>query len=275
MNGPLGAPRSSALLLHRWPHASRVGLLWALALFIAWSASLVVSLTLPLQSGGLPGAVPVALILLRTLLQTGLFIVGHDAMHGSLLPCSPRWNARIGRLALGLYACLPWESCRRNHRLHHQAPASPGDPDHHGAHRLGPLRWYLRFMASYLTPPQMLALLGGWLVALVSLEPFTAHPLQALLLFWSLPLLLSSLQLFVFGTYLPHRLYPGRSEDRHLAASLAWPEALSFLACFHFGYHWEHHRHPQLPWFRLHSARRSITEPDAQGCPLALPEASR
>lgn len=243
------------------PQPHWLGPVWALSLLIGWTVTLTLSLLLPVQPLESSALLLLPLLFLRTFLQTGLFIVAHDAMHGSLLPSAPRWNDRIGRLALWLYACLPWESSRCNHRRHHQAPASPSDPDHHGGHRHGPLNWYIRFMASYLTPVQMGALLSGWLAVLLLLAPFTAHPVMRLLVFWTLPLLLSSLQLFVFGTYLPHRLAPGRSGDRHRAASLSWPEPLSLLACYHFGYHWEHHRNPWLPWFRLPEARRLMTVP--------------
>jgi beta-carotene ketolase (CrtW type) len=275
LNGRFGPPSAAAIRADLQPHLPWVGLAWALALLMAWTASLIATLLMPLAAPGLSGAVLLPLILLRTVLQTGLFIIGHDAMHGSLLPGSPRWNDRLGRLSLWLYACLPWDSCRRNHRRHHQAPASRLDPDHHGSQRPGPLRWYRRFMGSYLTPAQMRNLLASWLLALLLLQPCTAHPLTRLLLFWTLPLLLSSLQLFVFGTYLPHRQAPGRSDDRHRAASLAWPRTLSLFACYHFGYHWEHHRHPQLPWYRLPAARRLMTVPPAGASRLALPQASR
>lgn len=256
------------------PQPSALGLAWALLLLSAWAGSLVLSLLLPLAGPSAPLRLTLV-ILQRTVLQTGLFIVAHDAMHGSLLPWAPRWNDRLGRLSLWLYACLPWQACRRNHRRHHQAPAGPVDPDHHGAHPSGPLRWYLRFMATYLTAAQMAALLGSWLLALLLLQPFVGHCLLRLLLFWSLPLLLSSLQLFVFGTYLPHRQGPRRSQDRHRAASLSWSEPLSLLACFHFGYHWEHHHHPWLPWFRLPAARRLMTARRPDRCRLAVAEISR
>jgi len=257
------------------PRLSRLGLAWALALLAGWLGSLLPALLLPVEASGASAAWLVPLLLVRTVLQTGLFIVGHDAMHGSLIPCSAAWNDRLGRLALWLYACLPWDSCRRNHRRHHRAPASRLDPDHHGRDRAGPLRWYLRFMASYLTPAQMRDLLLGWGVVLVLLQTTTAHPLQLLFLFWTLPLLLSSWQLFLFGTYLPHRRAPGRSQDRHRAASLAWSRPLSFLACFHFGYHWEHHRNPQQPWYRLPAERHLMTVEPVPSPRLALPQASR
>ena len=169
---------------------------------IAWAASL---LLLPLDGASLPPAWLVVAVLTRAFLQTGLFIVAHDAMHGTLLPGSPRWNDRLGAMALACYACLPWEDCRRNHHLHHRAPTSALDPDFHADGERGAVAWYLRFMAHYLTPVTLARLLGCWLVAGLLLGRITPHPLANLLLFWSLPLLLSSLQLFVVGTYLPHR----------------------------------------------------------------------
>jgi beta-carotene ketolase (CrtW type) len=269
-----GGPRAA-----RRPAAGLRGLAWAVAIITAWLASLLLLLLLPAAGPGLPPALLMAAVLARAFLQTGLFIVAHDAMHGSLLPASAAWNDRIGRLALGLYAWLPWDSCRRNHRRHHRAPASRHDPDHHDGRHRGALAWYLNFMASYLRPVQMTALLGTWLVSLLLLAPHTSQPLERLLLFWTLPLLISSLQLFVIGTYLPHRgaaIGGGAgSGDRHRAVSLAWPGVLSFLACFHFGYHWEHHENPQLPWYRLPEGRRLLTVRPGPGSCLALAEISR
>lgn len=252
-----------------------LGLGWALAITTAWIVSLLLCLLLPLRGSWLTPAALLPLIWIRTFLQTGLFIVGHDAMHGSLLPRSPHWNERIGRLVLALYAWLPWERSLRNHHSHHLAPGSLLDPDHQGARPRGPLLWYRRFMASYLTPAQMAGLLAAWLVAWALLRPFQPHPLASLLLFWILPLVLSSLQLFVVGTYLPHRHGHGCSADRHRAASLPWPEPLSLLACYHFGYHWEHHQHPHLPWYQLPAARRLVTVPAPGPAALAAPLGSR
>ena len=78
----------------------------------------------------------------------------------------------------------------------------------------------------------------------------------------TLPLLLSSLQLFVVGTYLPHRRHGSGG-----SISLAWPSWLSLLACYHFGYHREHHDNPTQSWYQLSAAR-------ARGLSLALPERS-
>ena len=90
-----------------------------------------------------------------------------------------------------------------------------------------------------------------------------------MLVAWILPLLLSALQLFVVGTVLPHR----RAEacgNRHRAESLALPPWLSLLACYHFGYHWEHHAFPHLAWHQLPQARRRIKERFNSSLPFAV-----
>ena len=197
----------------------------------------------------------VLLVLLRTFLQTGLFIIAHDAMHQSLMPRHRSLNHRIGMLALQFYACLPYGQCRQNHIRHHQAPAQSGDPDYHDGHHPDPIRWYIRFMGGYLSWRQLLALLCCWALTASLLLPFTATILERILLFWVLPLLLSSIQLFVFGTYLPHR---GSSSDdaSGRVTSTSLPPLLSLLSCYHFGYHWEHHAFPATPWFALPVLRR-------------------
>lgn len=194
-------------------------------------------------------------VLLQTFLQTGLFIVAHDAMHGSLAPASPALNHRLGHCALALYACLPYRHCRRNHHRHHRFTAQPLDPDYHNGRHSGPVRWYARFMAGYLSLRQMTALLALWAVTLVLLSPLTSTALPNLLLFWVLPLILSSIQLFLFGTYLPHRAPEREPGGEHRIGSTALPAALSLLSCYHFGCHWEHHAFPAAPWYALPGLR--------------------
>jgi beta-carotene ketolase (CrtW type) len=62
------------------------------------------------------------------------------------------------------------------------------------------------------------------------------------------------MQLFIFGTYLPHR-HQGAGDAKQQAQSLELPALLSLLACYHFGYHREHHINPSLAWFELPAAR--------------------
>lgn len=228
---------------------TRRGLLLAAGLLLGWLGSALLLSTSPFQW---PPALVVLAVLLRTVLQTGLFIVAHDAMHGSLWPGRPRANRLLGQAALMLYAALPYERCQRNHGLHHRHAGTAEDPDHHPAAAPGFWRWYGRFMASYLGIGQLTLLVGGWLVAMGLAARLWSAPLATVVLYGAMPLLFSSLQLFVVGTYLPHRGASGP----HRARSLAWPEWLSLLGCFHFGYHLEHHAFPDLPWHQLPAARR-------------------
>lgn len=224
-----------------------------------WLLSLQALLRIDLAAGqgwvALNGALIVLAVLLRTFLQTGLFIVAHDAMHGSLAPASPVVNHMLGRCALALYACLPYRHCRRNHRRHHRFTAQPQDPDYHDGRHCSPLRWYARFMAGYLSLQQMTALLALWAITLFLLSPITRTALPNLLIFWVVPLILSSIQLFVFGTYLPHRASAEESGGEHRIRSTSLPAALSFLSCYHFGCHWEHHAFPAAPWYALPALR--------------------
>lgn len=238
-------------------------------LILGWGLSLALAL------GGNTAAGPlwllVVVVLLRTQLQTGLFIVGHDAMHGLLCPARDRWNDALGALALMLYAALPYGACRRQHHAHHNQPASALDPDFPRQFSDGALHWYSQFLARYLSARQMLLLLATWAVLVVLTMTGAQVPIaQAswrVLLFTTLPLLLSSVQLFVFGTYLPHRVQR-HPELRTHPISLTLPPWLSLLACYHFGYHREHHDNPALSWYELPAAR-------ARKLSLALPERLR
>lgn len=195
-------------------------------------------------------------ILGRTFLQTGLFVLAHDAMHMNLIPGSKLLNAWIGVLALGLYACLPYKQCCRNHWKHHRYPAQVGDPDFHDGIHHHPVRWYLKFMRSYLSIRLLATWIISWGLIFLGLNQVGQISLVNFLLFWLVPLALSSMQLFFFGTYLPHR---EQCQELNLSdrgqpyCLLLW----SFLTCYHFGhYHWAHHQYPQTPWYKLPIAHR-------------------
>ena len=68
-------------------------------------------------------------------------------------------------------------------------------------------------------------------------------------------------QLFVFGTWLPHRDRAEPFADSHRAHSIKIGPTLSLLTCFHFGgYHHEHHLSPGTPWWGLPARRRATVE---------------
>jgi beta-carotene ketolase (CrtW type) len=99
-------------------------------------------------------------------------------------------------------------------------------------------------MKLYIDPLQVMgmATVFNILVFLVGLD------LVNLVLFWIIPSLGSTLQLFYFGTYLPHREPKGGYTNKHHARSSDLPFMLSLLTCFHFGYHMEHHMYPYVHW---------------------------
>ena len=69
----------------------------------------------------------------------------------------------------------------------------------------------------------------------------------------SLCVALSAVQLWFFGTYLPHRERDDAPYiDRHRARDVGSNALWSLLSCYHFGgAHWEHHSFPAVPWWRL------------------------
>lgn len=213
-----------------------------------WLASLIGCLSVDWQS--LPWWGLIGAVLLRAQFQTGLFIIGHDAMHQVLWPKRRDWNDRVGAVVLALYAALPYRACQDNHRHHHQFSATSMDPDFPSEPGGSAVSWYCQFMTGYLSVKQMTALLMTWSALAAVCWTFTAAPVINVLLFCTLPLLLSSIQLFVFGTYLPHRRQREQCGSRK-PDSLDLPMWLSLLTCFHFGYHREHHENPGLAWFEL------------------------
>nr|MBK7064571.1 fatty acid desaturase [Deltaproteobacteria bacterium] len=231
-----------------------VGLALSALIVLTWALSLVVALGLPI--GAIPPALWLPLVALRTWAHTGLFIVAHDAMHGTVAPRHPRLNELVGALSVGLYALFPYATLRSEHRLHHAHPASADDPDFHDGSHDGFGRWYLRFIGHYLRWPQVV----GHAVIFNVLQHVVHVSQVNLLMFWVLPSLVSTAQLFYFGTFLPHREPPGGYVDRHRARSNDMGAALSLLTCFHFGgYHWEHHEGPGVPWWALPSTRARRT----------------
>ncbi|NJM97974.1 MAG: beta-carotene ketolase [Phormidesmis sp. RL_2_1] len=229
----------------------------ALVIVLLWMLSAYASLFVLPDASTLPLAGVIGMMMVRAFLHTGLFILSHDAMHGSLVPAYPKANKWIGQFILGLYSFLSFKRMQNKHHQHHRTPAQPGDPDFHPGSFWA---WYFGFMRTYVKGDQ------GWIIfwgmsALFYPLVFIFHlPVTNVVLFWLLPQGLSSWQLFYFGTYRPHRCPTNGHTNPHRAnsskASLFW----SFLSCYHFDYHWEHHQYPHLPWYKLPSARRQSGE---------------
>jgi beta-carotene/zeaxanthin 4-ketolase len=226
------------------------GVLIALSIIGIWAISLYMLLSTHLED--IPLFWRVLATLWQTFLYTGLFITAHDAMHGCVAPRSPKLNSLIGSITLGLYALFSYKKMIRTHWLHHQHPASEADPDFHNGQIKNFFAWYLYFMFRYWS---WLRLLG--LMVIYNTMHLFLHVSEANLnWFWVVPAIASSAQLFFFGTYLPHREPAGGYTNVTHAKSTNWPSFVSFITCYHFGYHEEHHEDPSVPWWLLPKLHR-------------------
>ncbi|MDB9524521.1 fatty acid desaturase [Oscillatoria sp. CS-180] len=231
------------------------GLAVAVFIIFSWGATLAVSLKIDVShtSVVLVGFT----VLLRTFLHTGLFVTAHEAIHG-VITRNRSIDDVIGSVTAILYAFLLYQKLAKNHRLHHRFPTSEGDPDFCQDNPQNPFLWYVSFMRRYQDGKQFSILFWGMTVVFWGLMLLHV-PTENLILFLVLPIFLSSLQLFWFGIYLPHRPLSQGYRDRHCARSIPYPPFWSLLSCYNFGYHWEHHQYPNLAWYQLASVRAENT----------------
>ena len=221
------------------------GVIVALTLIGIWAASLLTLLSTNIDA--IPVPIRVIAIAVQTFLYTGLFITAHDGMHGAIAPSNVKLNNWIGSFCVGAYALFSYKKMLKTHWMHHQHPASEDDPDFHNGKHKNFIAWYIYFMTRY----------WSWIrfAGLVGIYHFLHQVFHVaeinLILFWMIPSIASSAQLFFFGTYLPHREPANGYQNESRARSTNWSEFWSFLSCYHFGYHQEHHEHPHLPWWKL------------------------
>ncbi len=212
------------------------GILIALGIISLWFVSLIfllnypVSWTDPLVYLG---------ILVQMHLYTGLFITAHDAMHG-LVSSHKQLNKSIGWISALLFSFNFYARLFPKHHEHHRFVATAQDPDYHGSDNF--FAWYLSFIRQYITVWQILLMAITFNVLKLFL------PTENLIIFWMLPAILSTFQLFYFGTYLPHK---GEIDNKHHSTSQAKNHFWAFISCYFFGYHYEHHDSPGTPWWRL------------------------
>jgi beta-carotene/zeaxanthin 4-ketolase len=200
---------------------------------------------------------------LQCWLSVGMFIVAHDAMHGSLMPRAPKAGQAIGAVLLFLYAGFGWRRMRDAHFDHHRHVGTANDPDFHAGNPHDFWPWYAQFLRRYFGPMSMIWV---WTVVLTYYLLLDVPP-ENIALLYGFPAIASSLQLFYFGTYRPHRHEAAElSEhqfrdhqpfpDHHRARTNDYGTLASLFSCFHFGYHHEHHLHPGTPWWGLPARHR-------------------
>jgi beta-carotene ketolase (CrtW type) len=227
------------------------GLLIAIAVLGSWAASLMLLLSLDISRTHLSWLLLGMLV--QTFLYTGLFITAHDAMHGVVYSQNLKVNNWIGSIALTAYALFSFKKLLRTHWQHHHHPASDLDPDFHNGKHTNFFAWYFHFMKGYWSWWRLLGLM-----AIYNLAHFVLHiPEANLNLFWVIPSIASSVQLFYFGTFRPHREPEGGYDNPYRAQTNPLPVFWSFITCYHFGYHKEHHEFPGVPWWQLPSVYRA------------------
>ncbi|WP_200975012.1 fatty acid desaturase [Echinicola sp. 20G] len=213
-----------------------MGTIIALGIILIWFLSLLFFLnwemdyTNPLTYMG---------VLIQMHLYTGLFITAHDAMHGTV-SFNKRLNKAIGWFCAILFSFNFYHKLFPKHHDHHRFVASVSDPDYHESGDFWP--WYWSFIKTYLSLGQLV--LMGVAFQLLRL----VYPVENLVFYWMLPAILSTFQLFYFGTYLPHK---GEHDNKHQSGSMKKNHFWAFLTCYFFGYHYEHHDSPGTPWWRL------------------------
>lgn len=186
------------------------------------------------------------LLALQSFLNIGLFITAHDAMHGTLSPDYPKFNQGLGTLCLLLYAGFSFKKLKSQHILHHRFPATEQDPDFARNHNERLFNWFFHFIKNYFGLKEFI-----FMTIMVTFVTLMSGSLLKMLLIYALPSMTSALQIFYFGTYLPHRTPPEGHTHPDRAISNSYSTWVSFLTCYHFGYHQEHHETPAVPWWKL------------------------
>jgi beta-carotene/zeaxanthin 4-ketolase len=214
---------------------SNAGVIIAFIVISAWATCLFVLLNWNFVWSN-PGTYLMMLVQMH--LFTGLFITAHDAMHGTV-SSSSKLNLAIGQICTALYAAFSFKKLLRKHHEHHRYVHSESDPDYHEGNFFS---WYFKFMKEYLSVWQILIMALAFNILKLWFSEIN------LLLFWILPSLLSTVQLFYFGTWSPHH---GVHNNLHQSRTQSKNHIIAFLSCYFFGYHYEHHESPGTPWWRL------------------------
>jgi len=231
-------------------HSSKV---WAAVFGPRTSRDVVTSVHMICKASSVQQFIEFCLLLCR------VFITAHDAMHGAIAPSNPKLNQFMGRLAGTLYAGLDYDSMKVAHHEHHlHTGIQEKDPDFHSGNP-GVLPWAGKFIKKYLTIKQFVIL-----NLMVGAVQICGAPYKNMVVFLLCAGLLSAAQLFYFGTYVPHR--PPKHNPQQVMTweksnpTWATTRLASFVTCYHFDCHVEHHHNPRLAWYELWGARKQALQ---------------
>lgn len=230
---------------------SNKGVWYALIIHLLWWIGLFYSLSLDFSWSN-----PMVwfMIFIQTHLYTGLFITAHDAMHGTVSK-NKQLNKFIGTLSALLFSYNFYNKLNRKHHEHHRYVTTDKDPDYHSG---GFIAWYFSFVKQYVSLWQILLMAISYNILKLWL------PDQNLIFLWMMPAILSTFQLFYYGTYLPHK-GEHSPNNKQKSRSQKQNHVKAFLTCYFFGYHYEHHISPGTPWWQLHKKKE---EYEQKGYPI-------
>ena len=169
-------------------------------------------------------------------------------MHGNI-SANKSINQIFGTLASFLFAGLSYSRLMKNHFKHHANPGLDDDPDFYTKSQ-NFIIWWAVFMFRYTTISQIIIMA----IAFNLLKIFFQE--TSIWFFWVIPAFVGTLQLFFFGTYLPHRYPHEQNMKPHNARTQRANHVWAMLSCYFFGYHFEHHASPKTPWWKLYQLKR-------------------
>lgn len=225
-----------------------MGILIAFIVIILWAGHLLYALT----SVAVDPASPFLYlhILIQAYLYTGLFITGHDSMHG-IVSRNRIINRGIGYVSVFLFAAMWYPKLLKNHWDHHFYPGTEKDPDFStGSQNF--FVWWFKFMMRYTTIIQIVIMAILFNVLKIWFDTW------AIVCFWIIPAFLGTFQLFYFGTYVPHRKPHTKEMAPHQARTQRKNHLWAMLSCYFFGYHYEHHESPSTPWWQLYKMKNQL-----------------
>lgn len=226
-----------------------MGIFIALVIIVIWSSHLVYSLIY--INVDLLTPYFYIHILFQGYLYTGLFITGHDAMHGTISK-NKIINNIFGWMSSLLFAGLSYNKLIKNHFKHHKTPGTEKDPDFNIKSQ-NFIIWWIIFLLRYSTVLQILIMAIVFNVLKIWFSEIS------IIFFWIIPAFLGSLQLFYFGTYLPHKYPHTENMQPHKARTQKRNHLWAMISCYFFGYHHEHHDSPSTPWWKLYKLKDEQT----------------
>lgn len=186
-------------------------------------------------------------ILVQTYIFTGLFITAHDSMHGTVSN-NKTINSIFGWTATFLFAGLSYRKLLLNHKLHHNFPGTEEDPDF-SVQSQNVFVWWMIFLFRYVSILQLIVMAAAFNILKLLADDLSV------ISFWVVPAILSTFQLFYFGTYKPHMRPHVKEMKPHNARTLNKNHLWAMLSCYFFGYHHEHHESPQTPWWKMYKLK--------------------